>query len=154
MLCTLIFALSGTGQECRPISGTWRLVPAKSFFAGVKDPSEQAENETLVIAQDGANIEEIWTMEGTRLRGRVAYSFLADGTEQVIDKGARAPSSVRAQWQNCTLVADKKMVFVGGLRFEVRHTYVLAQGGAQLTIFQEAHSKIADVERRLVFERQ
>lgn len=64
------------------------------------------------------------------------------------------PSSVRARWQNCTLIVNMKMSFVGGLTFDVRNTYVLSNERKQLAILQEAHSKLADVERRLVFERQ
>ena len=154
MLCGLIMALPGAAQECRPLSGVWRMVPEKSFFAGLKNPAEQAENETLVIAQKGAKIEESWNLDGSRLHENVAYGYVVDGTQQVLPKGSHMPAWVRAEWQNCTLIVDKKMPFLAGFSFEVRNTYVLSPDGKQLTILQEAHSQIAEVERRLLFEKQ
>ena len=37
LLCAVCFALSDIAQECGSPNGTWRLVPAMSFFAGIED---------------------------------------------------------------------------------------------------------------------
>ena len=128
--------------------------PSKSFFAGVKNPNEQAENETLVIAQNGPQIEENWSFDGSKIRGQAVYRYPVDGRERSLSKGPNIPSTVRAEWQNCTLIANKVMPFVGGLKLEVRNTYVLSPDGLELTILQETHNAVVEVERRLVFDRR
>lgn len=150
----VLLALPGAAQECRPLDGTWRMNRAKSFFAGLKNPGEQAEDETLAIKDAGGKIQEIWSFEGSRIHDRVAYAYIVDGGEHSVGKGPLIPSSVRAEWQNCTLIVYKEMPFLGGLKFKVRNTYVLSGDGKELTILQEAHNVLADVERRLVFDRQ
>jgi para-nitrobenzyl esterase len=126
-----------------------------SLFASIKAPSEQAENEIVKITQASDRVREDWTFEGTAIKGRASYSFAVDGSEQPITRGeqsVRTPISVRAEWQNCTLIVHEKML-VHSLVVEFKNTYVLSERGKRLTIFQEAHRGVIDSERRLVFQR-
>lgn len=153
----LLFSLPLLAQQCLSLTGTWRMNRAHSFFAGMKNPSEQAENETLVIVQNGSSVQESWTFEGSHIHEQVSYSFAVDGTEQKINnagKSRQAPASVRAEWQNCTLIVDKKMFLYGLFTTDVKNTYVLSNQGKRLTILQESHTAFAESERRLVFDRQ
>jgi len=153
----LILSVPMAAQQCHSLSGRWRMDPTGSFFAGLKLPSQQAENETLTITQAGGSIQEEWTFAGTAINGNTSYSFVPDGSEQKIARSGdseQVPVSVRAEWQNCTLIVHKKMVAHGSLLLEFKNTYVLSEKGERLTIFQEAQHAFIDCERRLVFYRQ
>jgi hypothetical protein len=157
LITVVLYALPGLSQECHSLTGTWKMNPAKSFFAGMKTPDQQAEQETLVMVQDGSKIQQTWDYQGSQIKDKVTYEFIVDGTEQKPAnpiKNRRIPPTIRPEWQNCTLITEEKVVLFGSFSIGTRNTYVLADRGRQLTILQESHNNFGDTERWLVFDRQ
>jgi hypothetical protein len=52
------------------------------MFGTDKIPTQQSEKETLTIQQNGPEIRQTWECQGSLVKGRSSYSFVADGTEQ------------------------------------------------------------------------
>jgi hypothetical protein len=148
---------------------------SKSVFGSSKVPGGQAEKEVLTIQQNGAEIRETWEYQGSVVKGRSSYSFVANGTEQkptnfappvgggteiaVTDGnpfggrrgGSGVPQSLKPEWENCTLIVTEA---AGGRGGATKSKYVLTPDGKQLTIYQESANGMGDSEKWLVFDKQ
>lgn len=148
---------------------------SKSMFGTDKIPTQQPEKETLTIQQNGAEIRQTWEYQGSIVKGRSNYSFVADGTEQkptnlapnvgggsetaategnpfgIRRGGPGVPQGLKPEWENCTLIVTE----IGGGRGGGRKSkYVLTKDGKQLTIYQESSGGMGDSEKRLLFDKQ
>jgi hypothetical protein len=162
-------------QHCLSLTGTWNLNMSKSMFGTDKIPTQQPEKETLTIQQSGAEIRQTWEYQGSLVKGRSSYSFVADGTEQkpvnlapaaggatdtaategnpfgIRRGGPGMPQSLKPEWENCTLIVTETGGGRGGGR---KSKYVLTKDGRQLTIYQESSGGMGDSEKRWVFDKQ
>ena len=162
-------------QHCLSLTGTWNLNMSKSMFGSDKIPTQQPEKETLTIQQNGAEIRQTWEYQGSIVKGRSSYSFVADGTEQkptnlspavgggsetaategnpfgIRRGGPGVPRNLKPEWENCTLMVTE---IGGGRGGGSKSKYVLTKDGKQLTIYQESSGGMGDSEKRLVFDKQ
>jgi hypothetical protein len=167
-------AMPAQAQHCLSLTGTWSLNTSKSLFGTDKIPTQQPEKEVLTIQQNGAEIRQTWEYQGSLVKGKSSYSFVADGTEQkptnlappaggatgtaategnpfgIRRGGPPVPQSLKPEWENCTLIVTE-----GGGRGGARKSrYVLTKDGKQLTIYQESSGGMGDSEQRWVFDKQ
>jgi hypothetical protein len=145
------------------------------MFGTDKIPTQQSEKETLTIQQNGPEIRQTWEYQGSLVKGRSSYSFVADGTEQkpanlapaaggaaetaategnpfgIRRGGPGVPQGLKPEWENCTLIVTETGGGRGGGR---KSKYVLTKDGRQLTIYQESAGGMGDSEKRWVFDKQ
>jgi hypothetical protein len=151
----LLCGVNLLAQECHSLTGTWKMNPTKSFFAGTKTPDQQAEAETLRMTQAAVKISQAWNYQGSIIKGEAIYDFTTDGKDNPLTgKGPLAPQSVRSEWQNCTLIYWEKILLFGMFPIELENKLVITPGGKELTILQDSHGITGDIERRLVFDLQ
>lgn len=169
-----VYALPAQAQHCLSLTGTWNLNMSKSMFGTDKIPTQQPEKELLTIQQNGTEIRQTWEYQGSLVKGKSSYSFVADGTEQkptnlappaggalgtsategnpfgIRRGGPPVPQSLKPEWENCTLIVTE-----GGGRGGLRKSrYVLTRDGNQLTIYEESSGGMGDSEQRLVFDKR
>jgi hypothetical protein len=162
-------------QHCLSLTGTWNLNVPKSLFGTDKIPNQQPEKETLTIQQNGAEIRQTWEYQGSIVKGKASYSFVADGAEQkptnlappvgggsetaategnpfgIRRGGPGVPQNLKPEWENCTLIVTE---IGGGRGGGGKSKYVLTKDGKQLTIYKESAGGMGDSEKRWVFDKQ
>lgn len=133
------------GAQAKPnFSGTWKMNPQKSKFAGSDNPS----GITIKIDQKDSTISESVDVQDGSGDQAVEAKYTLDGKESDVQLGPNTCKGT-AKWEGATLVIEWKS---DGLNFLRKHT--LSADGKTITMTVRHPSPNGDVDEIVVLEKQ
>jgi hypothetical protein len=149
------FACAASAQDKPDFSGTWKLNLSKSDFGPIPGPN----SETVVIAQNGANVKEGVSYEDDQGKQGYDLVYTTDGTEVVYTPDSAPHISMvtlqklKANWQGATLVVTETLKYQEDADVTGTISRSLSADGKVLTMDFDLMTPAGAMTRKYVFDR-